>query len=311
MNPGIRKGRVPFILVFLTPWLLMYVVLVLSPFAQGIQIALTDWTGFTPDFRYVGFRNFTALWEDAAWWHAVSGNIKLLIVIPVVTLSLALLFATLLTRGGSAGRGREGVFGAKLYRVLYFFPYVLPTVIVGILFSFVYGTRFGLLDRVLGYIGVDMLEAVPGGPLGNTDWILWAVAVAAIWAGVGFYMVLFIAGIQQIPDELYESAALDGASRTRTFFAVTLPLLWSHVQISAVYIGITVLDMFALVSVMARTGVQADYGADVMSTVLYRTAFQQSSEFGYASAMGTMLLIFAIIFALVSFRLTRRENIEY
>jgi N-acetylglucosamine transport system permease protein len=288
----------------------MYTVLVLSPFAQGIQIALTDWTGFTPDFNYVGLRNFTKLWEDASWWHAVSGNIKLLIVVPIATLSLALFFASLLTRGGTWGPG-DGVRGAKVYRVLFFFPYILPTVIVGILFAIAYKPRFGLLDRMLQYIGVDMLDVVPNGPLGNTDWILWAIALAAIWAGVGFFMVLFIAGIQQIPQELYESAALDGAGKTRTFFSVTLPLLWGHIQISTIYIGITVLDMFALVAVMARSGVQADFGADVMSTMLYRTAFQQNSQFGYASAMGTMLLIFAIIFALLSFRLTRREQIEY
>lgn len=310
MNPGLRKGRTAFVVVFLVPWLVMYTVLVLSPFAQGIQIALTDWTGFTPDFNYVGLRNFTSLWDDDSWWHAVWGNVKLLIVVPVATLSLALFFASLLTRGGTRGRG-EGVPGAKVYRVLYFFPYILPTVIVGILFAIAYKPRFGLLDRMLQYVGVDLLDIVPNGPLGNTDWILWAIAAAAIWAGVGFYMVLFIAGMQQIPPELYESAALDGAGKTRTFFSITLPLLWGHVQISTIYIGITVLDMFALVAVMARGGVQADFGADVMSTLLYRTAFQQNSQFGYASAMGTMLLVFAVIFALLSFRLTRREHIEY
>jgi N-acetylglucosamine transport system permease protein len=107
MSPGLRKGRVPFIITFLTPPLVLYVVLVLSPFAQGIQIALTDWRGFTPDFNYVGLDNFVALWGDSSWWHAVVNNIKLLLFVPAVTLGLALLFATLLTRGGTGGL-REG-----------------------------------------------------------------------------------------------------------------------------------------------------------------------------------------------------------
>jgi N-acetylglucosamine transport system permease protein len=305
-----RKGRVPFIVTFLAPALLLYVVFVLSPFAQGIQISFTNWTGFTPSFDYVGFQNYTALIRDSAWWHAVSNNVKLLFIIPVGTLVPALVFATLLTRGGTSGT-REGLFGAKLYRVVFFFPQVLPVVIVAIMFQFVYSTDGGLLQQLLRTTGVDMLELLPNGPLGTPSLILWAIAFVAIWSSVGFYMVLFIAGMQQIPRELYEAASIDGATRVRMFFDVTLPLLWGHLQVAIVYIGIGTLDMFALLSVMARNGVVADYGADVMATQLYRTAFSLNSQFGYASAMATMLLVFSILLAVLTFRVTRRERLEY
>ncbi|GAA2759208.1 carbohydrate ABC transporter permease [Actinopolymorpha rutila] len=305
-----RKGRVPFIITFLTPPLALYVVFVLSPFAQGIQISFTDWTGFTPEFKYVGLANYTALIQDSAWWHAVLNNVKLLLVVPLVTLALALVFATLLTRGGTGG-AREGLFGSRFYRVVYFFPQVIPVVIVAILFQFIYSTQGGLLQQTLSFFHIDLLSIVPNGPLGNQGFILWAIMFAAIWSAVGFYMVLFIAGMQQIPRELFEAAAIDGATRPRMFRHLTLPLLWGHVQVSLVYIGVGTLDMFALLSVMARNGVSADFGADVMATQLFRTAFALNSQFGYASAMATMLLIFSLLLAVVTFRITRRERLEY
>lgn len=305
-----RKGRVPFIITFLTPPLALYVVFVLSPFAQGIQISFTDWTGFTPEFKYVGLANYTALIQDSAWWHAVLNNVKLLLVVPLVTLALALVFATLLTRGGTGG-AREGLFGSRFYRVAFFFPQVIPVVIVAIMFQFIYSTQGGLLQQALAFFHIDLLSVVPNGPLGNQGFILWAIMFAAIWSAVGFYMVLFIAGMQQIPRELFEAAAIDGATRPRMFRHLTLPLLWGHVQVSLVYIGVGTLDMFALLSVMARNGVSADFGADVMATQLFRTAFALNSQFGYASAMATMLLIFSLGLAVVTFRITRRERLEY
>jgi N-acetylglucosamine transport system permease protein len=305
-----RKGRIPFIITFLAPALLLYLVFVLSPFVQGIQISLTNWTGFSPNFDYVGFANYEFLMSSGPWWNAVLNNLKLLLVIPIGTLALSLVFAALLTRGGTGG-SRANLRGSGFYRIVYFFPQILPVVIIAILFQFVYSTDGGLLQQVMKLFGVDMLAIIPNGLLGTPEVILWAIAFVAIWAGVGFFMVLFIAGMQQIPRELFEAAAIDGASRVRMFFSVTLPLLWGHLQVAVVFIATNTLDMFALLSVMARNGLSADYGADVMATQLYRTAFAGNSQFGLASAMGTMLLIFSLLLAALTFRITRRERLEY
>jgi N-acetylglucosamine transport system permease protein len=305
-----RKGRIPFIITFLAPALLLYLVFVLSPFVQGIQVSFTNWTGFTSNFDYVGLANYEFLMHSAPWWHAVANNIKFLLVLPIGTLVLSLVFAALLTRGGTGG-SKATLRGSGFYRIVYFFPQVLPVVLVAILFQFVYSTDGGLLQQTLKLVGIDMLDIIPNGLLGTPGAILWAIAFVAIWAGVGFYMVLFIAGMQQIPRELFEAAAIDGASRTRMFFSVTLPLLWGHLQVAVVFIATNTLDMFALLSVMAQNGRGADWGADVMATQLYRTAFAGSSQFGLASAMATLLLVFSLLLAALTFRLTRRERLEY
>lgn len=306
-----RKGRVPFIIAMLLPPMALYAIFVLSPFVQGIQISFTNWQGLSPNFDYVGLDNYIFLMQDSQWWSAALNNFKLLVVLPVMTLSLALFFAVLLTRGGAGGTKKQ-LPGAGIYRVIYFFPQVLPVVIIAILFQFVYSTAdSGLLKQMLKWIGVDLLALIPNGPMGNPATVLWAIAFVSVWAGVGFFMVLFLAGIQQIPRDLFEAAAIDGASRTRMFLSVTFPLLWNHVQVAVVFIAVNTLDMFALVSVMARNGLVADYGADVMGTQIYRTAFAGNSQFGYASAMATMVLIFSLVLAAVTFRATRREKLEY
>jgi len=305
----LTRGRWPLIITFLTPGLVLYGVFVLSSFAQGVQISLTDWSGLTPDFNYVGLRNYVGLLQDREWWRALQHNLILLVFIPVVTLSIALFLASMLARGGSGAM--RATPGSKFYRVLFFFPQVIPVVIIGIMFLYVYAADGGLLQGILNVFGLDLLTLIPNGPLGNPDTILLAIALPTVWASVGFYLVLFLAGMGQVPAELYEAASIDGADGFRSFFHVTLPLIWSHVQTALVYLGIGTLDSFAMVAVMAHGGVDADFGADVMSTLLYRTAFTLNSQFGYASAMGTMMMLASVALALITFRLTRRDKIEY
>ena len=187
------RGRWWLILTFITPGLVLYTVFVLSSFAQGVQISFTNWTGYTPTLEYVGLDNYVRMARDGAWWRAVSHNAVLLVIIPVVTLGLALLLATLITRGGSGTL--RAVRGAGAYRVLFFFPQVVPVVIIGIMFSYIYASRGGLLDGLLRLVGTDILAVVPNGPLGNPRTILLAIALAAVWSSVGFYMVLFLSAM--------------------------------------------------------------------------------------------------------------------
>lgn len=304
-----KRGGWRLIVAFTVPGLALYTVFVLSSFAQGVQISFTDWSGYTPDFDYIGFSNYLRLLQDESWWRAVWHNGILLVVIPVLTLGLAMLFASLITRGGTGSL--RATPGGDFYRILFFFPQVMPVVIIGIMFSYIYASRGGLLQGVLDVVGLDLLSLIPNGPLGNPRTILLAIAVAAVWSSVGFYMVLFLSAMGRVPEELYEAAALDGAGRLHSFFQVTLPLIWSHAQTAFIYLAIGTLDSFALIAVMSQDGVVADFGADVMSTYLYRTAFALNSQFGYASAMGTVMMLASVALALVTFRVTRREEYEY
>lgn len=291
---------------FLAAPLALYVVFVVSPYLQAFYISLTNWQGVGAAPSFVGLANYAELVRDSDVWGALWHNAILLVTLPVLTIGLALFFAFMLNAGGRLRSGRStGVRGSGLYRVVYFFPYVLSIAIIAVLWQFVYNPRIGLLNGVLDSVGLGSWTRTW---LGDPHWALWALLVVLVWNGVGFYVVLFTAGMQSIPADLYEAVLLDGAGRVGTFFRLTLPLLWDTVQTSLVYIGISALDAFAVVAIMTQGG--PDGSTEVMSHLLYQTAFRYS-QFGYASSMGVLLFFVSMVLAAFTLRFTRRERIEF
>lgn len=199
-----------------------------------------------------------------------------------------------------------GVWGSKVYRVIFFLPQVLAVAIVGVLFQSIYRPdETGVINGLLGKIGVD-----PVGWLIDPDIALLAIIGVMVWQAVGFYVVLFSAGMSTIPKDVFEAAALDGAGRFTLFFRITLPLLWDTMQVAWVYLGIAAFDAFALVQVLSVDRGGPDNSTTVLPLEIWRTAFS-FSKFGYASAMGVALFFMTITFAAITLRVTRRERIEF
>ncbi len=298
-------GRTRFIAGFLALPVLLYLVYVISPYAQAFYIAMTNWRGVNANPQFVGLENFRRLLDDTIFWRAVTHNLLLLVLLPLGTIAIALFFAYLLNAGGG-GRGVGGGRGSGFYRVVFFFPQVLAVAILAVLFQQVFRPdRGGMLNGPLTALGLE-----PIGFLSNPDIALWSVLGVLIWQAVGFYVVLFSAGMASIPQELYEAAQIDGAGRIPMFFRVTLPLLWDTVQVGWIYLGIAALDVFAVVWVMTAEQGGPDSSTTVIAAEIYRNAFDYF-KFGYASAMGVVLFFFTIGFAALAMRLSRRERIEF
>ncbi|MGJ6960950.1 carbohydrate ABC transporter permease [Streptosporangium sp. G11] len=297
-------GRTRFVAGFLAIPVALYVIYVIAPYAQAFYIAFTDWRGVNASPRLVGLENFRRLLADNVFWQAVGHNLVLLILMPILTLGIALFFAFLLNAGGRGGTG--GIWGSKFYRVVFFFPQVLAVAVVAVLFQQVFRPdRSGMLNAPLIALGFE-----PIGFLSSTDVAFWSILAVLVWQAVGFYVVLFSAGIASIPRDLFEAAAIDGAGGAQLFLRVTLPLLWDTIQVGWVYLGIAALDVFAIVWVMTAEHGGPDHSTTVMAAEIYRTAFQYF-KFGYASAMGVVLFFFTIGFAALALRLSRRERIEF
>ena len=289
------------IIPFLLPALVLYGTFVLFPYAQAIYVSLTEWRGYSPNKPWVGLDNYQRAWEDERLRDALSRNGQILIVLPLVTIAIALTFAALFTQGTNA------IKGAGFYRIVFFFPQVISAVIVGMLWSYVYHPNIGLLNGVLGAVGLDSLERAW---LGNPTTILWAIVAVMVWSSVGFYMVIYIASMQSIPTSFYEAAVLDGANRWTSFKDITFPLIWETLRTTLIYIGIIALDAFVLVQVMTGGGVGSGRRAEVAALYLYTQAFDRN-RWGYASAIGVILLILTLILSVVIMRLTRRETYEF
>lgn len=290
------------IVPFLLPALLLYTVFVLYPYVQAFYLALTSWSGTSADKPFVGLSNFVHLLTDGRFLHALGNNAKFLVVLPLGTLSIALLFAALFTQG------QRGIPGAGFYRVVFFFPQVMSVVIVGILFQYVYNPRYGILNEALTSVGLKNLTRTW---LGNNTTIFWAIAFVFIWSAIGFYMVIFMASMQSIPTSFYEAATLDGASRWRSFRDITLPLMWETIRTTIIYIAITALDMFVLVQVMTGGGSNsASRSVEPIAVYMYIEAFTKN-RWGSAAAIGVILLILTLLLSVVLMRLTKRETYEY
>jgi N-acetylglucosamine transport system permease protein len=290
------------IIPFLLPAVFLYGLFVVYPYAQAIYFSLTSWRGVSANRPFVGLENYERLWNDDRFREALTRNAQLLIVLPLVTIAIALTFAALFAQG------RQAVKGAGFYRIVFFFPQVIPAVIIGILWQYVYTPNIGLLNGTLRAIGLDGMARSWAT---DTQTVLWAIVAVAIWSGVGFYMVIFLAAMQTIPSSFYEAAILDGASRWTTFKDITFPLIWESVRTAIIYLGIIALDFFILVVVIAGGSTTTGAArAEVAAVYLYNQAFT-TSRWGYASAIGVVLLVLTLTLSVVVMRLTRRETYEF
>lgn len=295
-----NKNRL--IIPFLLPAVLIYGIFVLYPYVQAFYLSLTSWSGTSATRPFVGLANFRDLLTDGRFLDALTNNGKFLVVLPVGTLTIAMLFAALFTQGS------RGIPGSGFYRVVFFFPQVMSLVIVGILFQYVYNPRYGLLNEALTFMGLEDLTRTW---LGDSSTIFWAIAFVFIWSSIGFYMVIFMASMQSIPTSFYEAATLDGASRWRSFRDITFPLMWETIRTAVIYIAIQALDMFVLVQVMtAGTSTSASRSVEPISVYMYIEAFSKN-RWGSAAAIGVILLILTLMLSVVLMRLTKRETYEY
>jgi N-acetylglucosamine transport system permease protein len=302
-----RYGKYRFIASFLAIPLLLYIVFVVSPYVQAVYISMTDWRGFSPNRNFIGLANYAELLGDERFWRAMWHNALLLIVVPVVTLGIALFLATMTTVAGRRGSvGRGGVRGSRFYQVVFVFPHVVPLVIAGVLFGFFYNPEAGLLNGLLRLVGFDWLTRAW---LGDTTFALPAVMAVLIWSFVGFFYIVLSAAMKSLPTEVFEAAVLDGAGRIRTFVSITVPMLTDSLKTSYIYLGILMLDCFALLQVMLPDG-GPDGSTEVVAQYLYRAAFTEG-RFGYASAIGVALCLVTLVLAVVVLRMGRRERVEF
>jgi N-acetylglucosamine transport system permease protein len=291
---------VTFMVVFLGLPLAIFLVFVIWPFIQAVFYSLTDWSGFSPEMNIIGLENYVRLFNDDIFMTALGNNILLAIVVPLVTIVLSLALATMVTVGGPSHGPIRGLRNSSFYRVVSFFPYVIPAIIIGILWSQIY-TPGGLLNGILGLFGLDMFEDFPW--LGDERTAMGATIFVIVWSFVGFYMVLFVAAIKGVPAETYEAARIDGAGRARTAFSITIPLIRDNIQTAYIYLGILALDAFVYMQALNPSG-GPNNSTLVMSQQLFRTAFNKG-EFGQASAMGVVLAVVTLVFAAIVFVVNR------
>ena len=276
--------------LFLAPSLLLFTVFVALPVLAALGISFTSWDLFTAP-HFAGLQNYAALILHDPLFHKVLGNTVLYVLgtVPLQML-LALGVALLLNRG---------VWGETALRIIYFLPVVSSTVAVALVWSWIFNSNFGVLNALLSLLGVQN----PPVWLGNSGTALISLIIVAIWQGLGYSMVLFLAGLQNIPQDVYEAGALDGATGWRRTVHLTLPLLSPTTFFVTIVSLIGSFQVFDLAFVMTKGG-----PANATNTIVYYV-YQNAFEFyrmGYASAAAMILFAIILIITLIQYRLQHR-----
>jgi ABC-type glycerol-3-phosphate transport system permease component len=294
-----RRWKLPslentgFALVFLGLPLAVYVIFVISPFVQAFYYSMTDWSGFSKTMNFVGLTNYFTLLTDPVFTKAVYNSIVLVLILPPLVIVLSVTLATLVTIGGATQGEIQGLKHSGIYRVISFFPYTVPAIVIGILWAQMYDPSSGLLNGILTAMGFDFFKSFAW--LGDERTAMGASIFVIAWSMVGFYMVLFIAAIKGIPAEVYEAARVDGAGRFRTAISITVPMIRDNIRTAYVYLGILALDAFVYMQALNPSGGPAN-STVVISQHLLNTAFKKG-KFGYATSMGATLAIITLVFA--------------
>jgi raffinose/stachyose/melibiose transport system permease protein len=281
------------IVLFLMPAFILFMLFVIYPIFRSIYFSMFDWNGLGPAVDFVGLENFRAILTDVVFLKAIR-NVLLIIVFSVgLQLPVALVLAVMV--------GRE-LPGRGLFRTIFFMPYVLSEVNVAIMWMLLYTNdpERGLLNAIVVALGGH-----PVAWLGDPNVVLLAVFAAITWKYFGFHMLLYLAGLQNIPLEIEEAARIDGASSVQNFFYITLPLLSSTIRTSVYLSVLGCLQQFILVQIMTRGGpVNA---SETLATYMYRFGFVRF-QLGYGSAVAIYMFLFCLIFSLLYQRLTRQPD---
>ena len=279
--------------LFLLPALILFVLFVIYPIFNSLYYSTFNWNGLGPAVKFVGLQNFKDILGDQVFLKAV-GNVLLIIVFSLaLQLPLALALAVLV--------GRD-LPGRSLFRTIFFMPYVLAEVNVAIMFLLLYNPdpSRGLLDSI-----VVLLGGKPIGWLSDPNIVLLSVFFALTWKFFGFHMLLYLAGLQNIPLELEEAARIDGANSFQSFFHITLPLLGSTIRTSVYLSVLGSIQQFILVWIMTKGGpVNA---SEVLATYMYRFGFVRF-QLGYTSAVALYMFLLCLVFSLIYQAFTRQPD---
>ncbi len=291
-----RKDRKLLIIIFLLPSVFLYCLFVIYPYLEAFYISLFNWSGLSLHKEFVGLENFSRLFKDPVFWTALKNNLFIWLIGGGCIIGMSLFFAMVISN-----RQIDG----PLYRTTFFFPYLISLSAVAVLWSFIYNPTFGLLNSLLRGMG---LESFTHAWLGETRTALPAVTVTIVWYYNGFYLLLFLSAISNIPPSIIEAAKIDGASLFQQSVFITIPLIREMFKTAIIYITINTLNIFDVIYVMTVGG--PNRRTEVLATYMYEQAFR-NSDFGYATAISVTLFIFTIIISIVLFRLLDSETLEY
>lgn len=279
--------------VFISPGLLIYLLYNIFSIVRTFYYSTMQWTGLSTQMKFIGLENHIRAIQDPKLWLALGNNLKLVFVSIFVQITFGLVLALIIN---------SKINGVKTLRTIFFMPMLLSTVAAGVLWMQMLDPYYGLINYVFQTLGLDFL-AKPWLALPETA--LNAVLFVICWQYIPQYMILLRAGLTTIPQEIYEAAIIDGASRWQRFRSITFPLIMPAIQVSAVLSLVGSLKYFDLIYVM--TGGGPNGSSELMATYLYKRGFAEANM-AYASAIAVFMFLISLTLVVIFMFFTRKKE---
>lgn len=293
-----QKAQKRFIFACLTPAVLLTAIFIFIPTINVFRMSLYRMGGITNKKTFVKFDNFVALMEDKSFLEAMQNSILVIVLVTLCTVVLAVLFAALLSRGNFRGK--------NFFRVIFYIPNILSIVVIAGIFGAIYNPSTGLLNTFLEAIHLDGLKQQW---TGNPKIALYSMIFALVWQAIGYYMVMYMASMAAIPEDLYEAASLDGSTEFQTFFRVTLPLIWSNIRQTLTFYIISTINLsFLFVQIMTDGGPNGK--TEVFLNYMYKQAYG-NGVYGYGMAIGVVVFLFSFALSAIVNKITEREVLQF
>lgn len=280
-----------FICISILPAVILTLMFTIWPTVQALYLSFTNATSLGLNNKFVWLDNYIYMFHDKSFIQALKNTAKLMAVVPVITIFCSLVLAFVLNQC----KLKERV----LYRTIFYFPNIVSLTVVGIIWSFVFHPNVGIINKILGAVGLESLQR---SWLGDSKTALWCIAFTLLWQAAGYYMVMHIAAMDGISPEIYESATLDGASAWRKLISITMPLMKDIIGITFVLaLSGTINLSFVLSQVM--TGGGPNGASSVLLQYMYTQGFV-NGNFGYAMAITVFTLAISVALSMLSRKLT-------
>lgn len=293
------KARKRFIFFGLLPAFILYTIFVLYPTIKVFMESLFKTGGLSGNKKFVGLSNFKTLLKDDQFIKAFQNTIFLIVIVTIITMAMAIFFAAVLSK--------ERVKGQTFFRIVFYIPNILSIAVVAAIFSVIYGMDDGLINGLGDLFNPQSWSNIKF--LGDKNLVVYSIAGAMVWQAIGYYMVMYMSTMSQIPEQLYEAASLDGASKLNQFFDITLPLSWETVRTTLTFYVISNINI-AFQIVKALTGGNPNGASMTLLNYQYDQAYSNSS-YGYGLAIGVVVFLFSFILTAIIHRITKRDIIQY
>ncbi|MEE4579503.1 sugar ABC transporter permease [Paenibacillus polymyxa] len=291
-----KKKQHPFAIIFILPSLILYTLFVIVPTLGSVYLSFTSWNGISEDIRFIGFANFVEIWNSPRVHNALKNTLIMTISLVILENIAAIAMALMVDRIR---------WFKNLFRSIFYFPTLLSGIVMGFVWAMILNYNFGVVNKILDTVGLGSW-AVDW--LGDPKYAMLSIILSTVWKGAGYYMIIYLAGLQGIPADLSEAASIDGANGWQQFRYITFPLLAGSMTVCMVLSMISALKIFDQIAVMTDGG--PGFATETLTYIIYKVGFGELRQ-GFSTALAMVLFVIILIITVIQVKILRKREVQY